>query len=68
MDYKREDILKEFLAKYNRGEIEKEQYLNQKKALVQAEKAEKDAELQVLSRAVSSLALQIEEIEEELQK
>ena len=68
MNAKRARTRAEFLALYNRGEIGKEQFLKQEKLILQEEKAEQEAILKAANRCVVSLAIQIEEIEEELKK
>ena len=68
MDKRRSRMLSEFLARYNRGEIGKEQFLNQKKAILQEERAEEQAEVNKLNASIASLSIQIEDVEAELSR
>lgn len=65
-DWRKRDILSDAIARYNRGEISREQYLEQEKALLMKEKAEQQAIHEGAQKRIDSISVQIAEIESEL--
>ena len=65
-DWRKVDMEADFLAKYNRGEISREQYLNQKKSMLMKEQAEQQSVLSAAQKSLYSINAQIVAIDTEL--
>ena len=65
-DWRKRDMEAEFLARYNRGEISREQYLNQKKSVLMQEQAEQQSVLSAAQQTLDSVNVQIAAIDTEL--
>lgn len=67
-DYMRRDIAAENITRYNRGEISREQYLTQEKALLLTDKAEQQRIHDEAQGRLDSINARIAAIAAELEK
>ena len=66
MNWGKTNIMQDFLSQYRRGEITKEQFLKNKRFVLESEKKELSVELNQKNSYLASLEQQIAEIDEEL--
>lgn len=66
MNWKRRNIMQDYLVEYRRGNVTKEQFLTNKKYMLELEKKELSVELNQKNSYLASLEQQIAEIDEEL--
>lgn len=63
---RRTEIMQETLVKYRKGQIDKKQYLTQKKAILLEEQKEKQEEHGKIQAGIDSITRQLDEVESEL--